>query len=131
MLGLSRILVVAVAFLSVLVVAPARAADEAPSGATAERIFDLRIEGGKVAGGRRVIKVMQGDAVRLRWTADTPVALHLHGYDLERRVEPAKVVEMIFKATITGRFSISIHGEANAAKGGHHHPLARLEVHPR
>jgi len=107
------------------------ATDQSSAGA-AERIFELRIENGKLAGGTRVIRVTQGDAVRLRWTADAPVVLHLHGYDIERKVEPGTVAEMAFTARATGRFSISIHGEAGASKSAHHHhSLAHLEVHPR
>jgi FtsP/CotA-like multicopper oxidase with cupredoxin domain len=111
--------------------APARAADK-PSTTRSEQVFDLRIEGGKLAKEKRVIRVKQGDVVRLRWTADAPIVLHLHGYDIERRVGPGSVAEMAFTANATGRFSISVHGKADASKGGHHHdPLARLEVHPR
>lgn len=103
----------------------------APAGA-AERVFELRIADGKLSKEKRVIRVNQGDAVRLRWTTDAPIVLHLHGYDIERKVEPGTVAEMAFTAHATGRFSISVHGAADAAKGGHHHhPLARLEVHPR
>jgi len=102
----------------------------APAGAT-ERVFELRIADGKLSKEKSVIRVNQGDAVRLRWTSDAPIVLHLHGYDIERKVEPGAVVEMAFTAHATGRFSISIHGAADASKGGHHHSLARLEVHPR
>lgn len=110
----------------------ARASDGTPAGAAGEKAFDLRIERGKIAGGRRVVRVTQGDRVRLRWSADAPTALHLHGYDIERRVAPGETAEMAFEAKITGRFSVSIHGEKDAAKGGHHHaPLIRLEVHPQ
>ncbi len=118
--------------LAVAVAVLAADAADTPSAGAAERVFELRIEGGKLAKKNRVIRVTQGDAVRLRWTADAPVVLHLHGYDIERKVEPGTIAEMAFTARATGRFSISIHGEAGASKGGHHHhPLAHLEVHPR
>ncbi len=98
----------------------------------AELVFDLRIEKGKVAQDMRLIRVKQGDAVRLRWTADRPIVLHLHGYDIERKVEPGVVAEMAFEARATGRFPVEEH-KPNA-KGGHSHgeaPLVRIEVRPR
>ena len=33
--------------------------------------------------------VTEGDRVRLRWTADAPTIVHLHGYDIEQEVAPA------------------------------------------
>jgi hypothetical protein len=96
-----------------------------------EAAFDLRIEKGKVPPNMRLIRVKQGDAVRLRWTSDRTITLHLHGYDIEREVEPGAVAEMAFEARATGRFSVEEH-KPNA-KGGHSHgeALVRIEVHPR
>ncbi len=110
---------------------PAFAAELAQA-ASAEQVFDLRIEGGKLARGDRVIRVKQNDAVRLRWTSAARVDLHLHGYDIELRVEPGAVAEMAFTAHATGRFAVEVHG-ARAPGGGHHHgsPLVHVEVHPR
>ena len=78
------------------------------------------------------IRVKHGDAVKLRWTADKPIMLHLHGYDIETKVEPGAVAEMAFEARATGRFLIEEHRPN--AKGGHSHgeaPLVRIEVRPR
>ena len=101
-------------------------------GADAEVAFDLKIEKGKVAQNMRLIRVKQGDAVKLRWTTDRPIMLHLHGYDIETKVEPGAVAEMAFEARATGRFPVEEH-KPNA-KGGHSHgeaPLVRIEVRPR
>ena len=57
----------------------------------------------------RLIRVKQGDAVRLRWSTDRPIALHLHGYDIETKVEPGAVAEMTFTARATGRFPVEEH----------------------
>jgi hypothetical protein len=97
-----------------------------------EVVFDIGIEKGRVAPNMRLIRVRQGDAVRLRWTTDKPILLHLHGYDIEIKVEPGTVVEMAFAARATGRFPIEEHKPD--AKGGHSHgeaPLVRIEVRPR
>ena len=79
----------------------------------------------------RLIRVKQGDAVRLRWTSDRPIVVHLHGYDIETRVEPGAVAEMAFTARATGRFPVEEH---KPAARGHSHgeaPLVRIEVRPR
>ena len=97
-----------------------------------ERTFDLRIEQGRVAKEMRVVRVKQGDAVKLRWTTDRPIILHLHGYDIESKVEPGAVTEMVFIARATGRFPVEEHRPDS--KGGHSHgetAFVRIEVLPR
>jgi hypothetical protein len=92
-----------------------------------ELIFDLKVEHSAVAPSMRLIRIKQGDLVKLRWTSDRPITLHLHGYDIERKIVPGMVAEMAFTANATGRFPIeehrpNAHGEA---------PLVRVEVYPR
>ena len=102
------------------------------AGNAAELTFDLRIEKGRVAKNMRLIRVKQGDAVTLRWTTDRPIVLHLHGYDIEKKVEPGAATEMAFVARATGRFSVEEH--KLDAKGGHSHgeaALVRIEVLPK
>jgi hypothetical protein len=99
---------------------------------TPEVVFDLKVEKGKVAPNMRLIRVKQGDAVKLRWTTDRLMVLHLHGYDIETKVAPGAVAEMAFAARATGRFPVEEHKPD--AKGGHSHgeaPLVRIEVRPR
>jgi hypothetical protein len=99
---------------------------------TPEVVFDLKIEKGKVAQSMRLVRVRQGDAVKLRWTTDRSIMLHLHGYDIEKKVEPGAVAEMAFEARATGRFPVEEHKPD--AKGSHSHgeaPLVRIEVRPR
>jgi hypothetical protein len=88
-----------------------------------EQVFELRLEGGEVADEVRTLRVTEGDRVRLRWTADAPTILHLHGYDIEREVAPGRVTELQFEAYATGRFPIEALGSEA--------PLLVLEVHPR
>jgi hypothetical protein len=98
----------------------------------AELTFDLKIQGGRVPQTMRLVRVKQGDFVKLRWTSDRPIVLHVHGYDIERKVEPGAVAEMAFVARATGRFSVEEHKPD--AKGGHSHgeaALVRIEVLPR
>ncbi len=96
-------------------------------------------ESSSISGSRRAasrptcgsIRVKQGDAVRLRWTSDRPIPLHLHGYDIETKVEPGTTAEMTFTARATGRFPVEEHKPDT--RGGHSHgeaPLVRIEVRP-
>jgi len=104
----------------------------AVTGAVADAVtFELRIENGRVTTNMRLIRVKQGDVVRLRWTTDAATNLHLHGYDIETKVESGAVAEMNFTARATGRFPVSIH--TPKPHGGHTHdpPLVHVEVHPR
>jgi len=102
----------------------------AGSASAAELTFDIRIEGGRVHDTMQLIRVHEGDSVKLRWTSDRPLTLHLHGYDIEKRVAGDGVIEFSFTANATGRFPIEIHGaEGSAAHGGA--PLAVIEVYPR
>jgi hypothetical protein len=98
----------------------------------AEVTFELEVAKGKVARNMRLIRVKQGDVVKLRWTSDRPIMVHLHGYDIEKKVEPGRITEMTFTARATGRFPIEEHQPK--AKGGHSHgeaPLVSIEVYPR
>ena len=99
---------------------------------TRELTFDLKIERGTVAANMRLIRVRQGDVVNLRWTSDRPITIHLHGYDIERKIAPGAVTAMTFTASATGRFPVEVH--KGDGQGGHAHgdaPLVRVEVYPR
>lgn len=99
---------------------------------TPEAVFHLRIEQGRVAPDMRLIRVKQGDTVRLRWTSDRRIDLHLHGYDIEVRVEPGVAADMTFTARAAGRFPIEEHkGDARAGQSHGEAPLVRIEVRPR
>ena len=95
-----------------------------------EVLFDLKIENRRLPPQMRTIRVKQGDAVKLHWMSDRPITLHLHGYDIETRVEPGTVAIMSFTARVTGRFPVEEH--TSDGRAGHSEaPLARVEVHPR
>ena len=88
-------------------------------------VFDLRIENDRLAQAQKVVRVTKGDVVELRWLADKPTAIHVHGYDLRAQARPDAVAKTVFEARATGRFPATIHG-----KGGKHVTLFYLEVHP-
>jgi hypothetical protein len=104
-----------------------------PPAVAAELTFDIKIEGGRVPDTLRLIRVNEGDLVKLRWTSDQPIVLHLHGYDIEKRVAPGAVTELAFRAYATGRFPIHVHAQGAGASGQAHEdaPLTTIEVYPR
>lgn len=93
--------------------------------------IEIAVKDGKIDG-PRTIRVHQGDAVSLRIASDRPMALHLHGYDLERTAGPEAPAMFEFTARATGRFSIEEHLPESATKRGAHAPaLLYLEVLPK
>jgi len=99
----------------------------------AELTFDLKIERGQVAQNMRVIRVKQRDVVKLRCGADQSLTLHLHGYDIEQKVEAGAIAEMKFTARATGRFPVHLHDTHEHAGSHSHHepPLVLIEVYPQ
>ncbi len=97
-----------------------------------EVIFDIRIEQNRVEPATRMIRVRQGDLVKMRFMVDRPMVLHLHGYDITTEATPGTVAEMSFTAHATGRFPVEEHSPH--AHGSHSHgeaPIVRIEVRPR
>ncbi|OKO84777.1 hypothetical protein AC629_20465 [Bradyrhizobium sp. NAS80.1] len=85
----------------------------------AELTFDLKVAHGRVPDTMRRIRVKQGDVVRLQWSTDQPVTLHLHGYDIEKHVEPGTTTDLTFAAYATGRFPVHVHAQGGALRRSH------------
>ncbi len=94
---------------------------DTPAGAPRDRTFDLSVEGGEMS--PEVISVKEGDRVTLDVRSDKSMEFHMHGYDLEREVEPGKATELHFRADLTGRFEIEDHESEKE--------LGVLQVRPR
>jgi len=94
---------------------------DTPSGAPRDRSFDLNIEGGEMRPAE--ISVNEGDRVMLRVSTDKPIKFRMHGYDIEREVEPGRAAKLHFEADITGRFEIEDHESETE--------LGVLQVRPR
>ena len=101
-------------------------------GINAERLITLEIKQRSVIDDLASVRVMKGERIRLHWTTDETVVLHLHGYDIEISVFPGTTEEMTFDANATGRFPITSH--AFGTPNSHHHDdeytLTYLEVYP-
>jgi hypothetical protein len=93
------------------------------------RTFEIQIAERRVPPAQRVLRAAEGERVELRWSADEPLVLHLHGYDIETRVAPGKPAVTAFAARLTGRFPVAIHGEGAASH--RHRALLHVEIHPR
>jgi Cupredoxin-like domain len=78
-----------------------------PTAGPQTREFELRVSGETMEPSD--ITVTEGDRVVLKITADSPLGLHVHGYDLEREVEPDEPARLSFEADLTGRFEIENH----------------------
>ncbi|MBA3426258.1 MAG: cupredoxin domain-containing protein [Rubrobacteraceae bacterium] len=72
-----------------------------------KRSFDLEISEDGMSPTQ--ISIREGDRVTLNVTTDSPVEMHVHGYDLEKEVEPGETTEISFEADLTGRFPIEDH----------------------
>lgn len=97
----------------------------APPKPTVTRI-DIR--GGQVAGGPVEIHAKNGDTVVIVVSADAPDDIHLHGYDIEKPVEPGKPATFRFKANLEGEFELESHVAEDAGRD----PLVgTLIVEPR
>jgi hypothetical protein len=115
-------------FLLALVWAPIFAAKRADA---ADVTLNVPIEHGRVPESQRRIRVSEGDVVHLRFTVDRPMTLHLHGYDIEQRVEPGSVGTLNFEARATGRFALHAH-DAGGGRATHEEaPTLYVEVYPR
>ena len=80
---------------------------ETSAGEPQERIYDVAIQSGTMNPDE--ISVQEGDFVTLRLSSESPVEIHLHGYDLEGDVLPGEEIDLSFEADATGRFEIEDH----------------------
>jgi hypothetical protein len=96
--------------------------------------FSIAIQGRKVDPAHSTIRITQGSALEVAFTADEEVELHLHGYDRLLVVKPDAIAVLRLEAKIAGRFAIEGHRFGSGAAGGRsrrHVVLLYLEVHPR
>lgn len=80
---------------------------DSPASGPQERDLEVEVRDGAME--PEELSVGEGDEVNLRVTTDEEIEFHLHGYDIERQVEPGDTVEVSFEADVTGRFEIEDH----------------------
>lgn len=87
----------------------------------------IQIRGGEVVGGPADITVTKGDRVLIVVSSDAPDDIHLHGYDIEKSVEPGKPARFSFTADVEGIFEMESHVAEDAGRD----PLVgKLTVEP-
>jgi plastocyanin len=91
------------------------------------KVTRIQIRGGEVVGGPADIKVTKGDIVRIVVSADAHDDIHLHGYDIEKPVEPGQPARFTFTADVEGIFELESHVAEDAGRD----PLVgKLTVEP-
>ena len=102
--------------------------ETAPPAPPKPEVARIRIRGGEVVGGPAEIKAKKGDTVVIVVSADAPDDIHLHGYDIEKKVAPGQPARFRFKANLEGEFEIESHVAEDAGRD----PLiGTLIVEPR
>ena len=68
----------------------------------------ISIKNGNVQG-HEIVGVKKGQQVKLNFTSDQRMSIHLHGYDIEAEIPMDKSETIEFEAHATGRFSVTTH----------------------
>ncbi len=69
-----------------------------------------------MAGGPAEIRAKNGDTVVIVVSSDAPDDIHLHGYDIEKKVGPGTPARFRFKANLEGEFEIESHVAEDAGR---------------
>ena len=93
--------------------------------------FSVEISKRKVIGEKK-ISVFQGDKITILWQTDENVELHLHGYNIKKKIVTDKITPMFINGSATGRFPITSHGFSGEKEHTHgKNALLYIEVHPQ
>ena len=83
----------------------------------------LRAKGGQPVGGTRTISIKAGQPLRITVISDTADEAHLHGYDIERELQPGRPAVFALRQTnLQGVFELELHHSGAV--------LGKLEVKP-
>jgi hypothetical protein len=81
----------------------------APAAPRAKPIPLVRLRRGRPAGGRAEIEARRGERIRFAAVSDVDDELHVHGYDLTRRLPAGRRVTVSFAARLEGAFEVESH----------------------
>src|SRR3954449_621690 len=73
------------------------------------KTFRIALKGHKLASGPKTIQLTKGDPALLVVTSDGKDRVHLHGWNIEREVTPAKPGRFAFKAKNEGAYELESH----------------------
>jgi hypothetical protein len=85
-------------------------------------VATIVVQGGEPSGGVRELEFASGERVRFEVESDVAEEVHVHGYDVIKRVQPGKPVSFDFPAEIEGRFEVELEES--------HTQIAELSVNP-
>lgn len=100
-----RLVAPAVALLAALALVPVAAPATPPKPV----VITITAKKGRPVGGVARPTVKKGKMVKIVVRTDAGREVHLHGYDIEKRVVPGKPVVLLFRAKIPGRFELELH----------------------
>ena len=80
-----------------------------PAATGAVQTATIQVADGKAVAGEQTLKVKKGDHVRITVSVDAPQEVHLHGYDIEKTVQPGTPGVWDFTATFEGIFEMESH----------------------
>lgn len=103
---------------------PPAATEPAATGVTAPApaVPTVRVVGGSPVGGPLRVAAHRGDTLRFAVESDTADELHVHGYDVLRRLEPGRRTVVAIRADAEGIFEAELHWSGEQ--------VARLVVEP-
>lgn len=88
-------------------------------------VFEVEISNGKIDSAGDKFEISQGDTALIKFSADQPFKVFVHGYDIEHNVDPADVASLEFRiiGEFTGNFPIHMHeiGDEPNGKSDHDH----------
>jgi FtsP/CotA-like multicopper oxidase with cupredoxin domain len=85
-------------------------------------VEQIVVKGGQPDGGLKKISVKKGERVEIDVTADEADEAHLHGYDIEKELQPGKAAKFRFTADLEGVFELELHHAGTQ--------LAKITVRP-
>jgi hypothetical protein len=110
-----------------LVIAIALVAIATPTAATSATtvkpvVITINVVNGRPVGGIKRPSVKKGRTVRIVVRTNVGTAVHLHGYDIEKKVKKGSPTVIQFVAKVPGRFELELHPTDSL--------LAQLTVRP-
>jgi hypothetical protein len=84
----------------------------------------IEVRGSEPVGGVAEIEVNQGEKVDFQVESDVDGIVHVHGYDIEKKVTPTKPARLVFKAKLEGIFEVELHLDGDETQ------IAELTVRP-
>ena len=77
---------------------------------------EILLRDGAPEGGVVRIEASKGELVRIVVSSDARDEIHLHGYDISRRVAPGRPARFRFRAGIEGDFEVESHSAEDAGR---------------